>query len=419
MTDIQKENKSGGKVPNRGSVNFPRLRFPEFEGEYRQYSFEDLFLFSTGKNIKQNEASPEYETPCVRYGELYHLYNEIISEVVNKTNLDKSDLTFSIGNEILLPSAGEDPLDIGSASALTIKGVAIGRTINILRPLKKNLYSNIYVSYYINEKLKKKISTLAKGVSISNVYNSDLKILNALLPSISEQQKISSFLLLINSRIQTQNKIIEQIEFYFKGIKDTLFSQKIRFGGFAEDWETKKLGDVLLKNSTKNKNQKYSTVQSVSNKYGFINQEDIFEDRRVASVDTSNYYVIDKGCFAYNPSRINVGSLAYKFDDEISIISPLYISFKAENIFLIDTFLLYWFKTIEFTKQMNNSFEGSVRNTLSYENLIKMNISIPSLEEQIQISSFLTKIDQKIQTEKTILEQLETQKKYLLQQMFV
>ena len=395
------------------------MRFPEFEGEYRQYSFEDLFLFSTGKNIKQNEASPEYETPCVRYGELYHLYNEIISEVINKTNLDKSDLTFSIGNEILLPSAGEDPLDIGSASALTIKGVAIGRTINILRPLKKNLYSNIYVSYYINEKLKKKISTLAKGVSISNVYNSDLKILNALLPSISEQQKISSFLLLINSRIQTQNKIIEQIEFYFKGIKDNLFSQKIRFGDFADDWKTKKLGDVLLKNSTKNKNQRYSTVQSVSNKYGFINQEDIFEDRRVASVDTSNYYVIDKGCFAYNPSRINVGSLAYKFDDKISIISPLYISFKAENIFLIDTFLLYWFKTIEFTKQMNNSFEGSVRNTLSYENLIKMNISIPSLEEQIQISSFLTKIDQKIQTEKTILEQLEMQKKYLLQQMFV
>ena len=395
------------------------MRFPEFEGEYRQYSFEDLFLFSTGKNIKQNEASREYETPCVRYGELYHLYNEIISEVINKTNLDKSDLTFSIGNEILLPSAGEDPLDIGSASALTIKGVAIGRTINILRPLKKKLYSNIYVSYYINEKLKKKISTLAKGVSISNVYNSDLKTLNALLPSISEQQKISSFLLLINSRIQTQNKIIEQIEFYFKGIKDNLFSQKIRFGDFADDWKTKKLGDVLLKNSTKNKNQRYSTVQSVSNKYGFINQEDIFEDRRVASVDTSNYYVIDKGCFAYNPSRINVGSLAYKFDDKISIISPLYISFKAENIFLIDTFLLYWFKTIEFTKQMNNSFEGSVRNTLSYENLIKMNISIPSLEEQIQISSFLTKIDQKIQTEKTILEQLEMQKKYLLQQMFV
>ena len=97
----------------------------------------------------------------------------------------------------------------------------------------------------------------------------------------------------------------------------------------------------------------------------------------------------------------------------------MYISFKAENIFLIDTFLLYWFKTIEFTKQMNNSFEGSVRNTLSYENLIKMNISIPSLEEQIQISSFLTKIDQKIQTEKAILEQLEMQKKYLLQQMFV
>ena len=263
---------------------------------------------------------------------------------------------------------------------------------------------------------------LANQSSGSKMPRADWNIVESgffCIPILPEQKKIASFLSLIDERISTQNKIIEQIEFYFKGIKDNLFSQKIRFGDFADNWETKKLGDVLLKNSTKNKNQKHSTVQSVSNKYGFINQEDIFEDRRVASVDTSNYYVIDKGCFAYNPSRINVGSLAYKFDDEISIISPLYISFKAKNIFLIDIFLLYWFKTIEFTKQMNNSFEGSVRNTLSYENLIKMSISIPSLKEQSQISSFLSKIDQKIQIEKAILEQLEMQKKYLLQQMFV
>ncbi|MFD1631004.1 restriction endonuclease subunit S, partial [Pseudopedobacter beijingensis] len=186
----------------------PNLRFPGFEEEYRSYSFEDIFLFSTGKNIKQNEASPKFETPCVRYGELYHLYNEVINEVINKTNLDISELTFSQGNEILLPSAGEDPLDIGSASALTIKGVAIGRTINILRPIKEDVYSHIYVSYYINQKLKRKISTLAKGVSISNVYNSDLKTLNIVLPSCSEQQKIASFLSLVDERIQTQNKII-------------------------------------------------------------------------------------------------------------------------------------------------------------------------------------------------------------------
>jgi type I restriction enzyme, S subunit len=157
--------------------NTPALRFPPFTEGWVKKSFNDIFIFSTGKNIKQNEASPEFETPCVRYGELYHMYNEVINEVINKTNLDKSELLFSQGNEILLPSAGEDPLDIGSASALTIENVAIGRTINILRPLKANIYSQIYVAYYINHKLKKNIATLAKGVSISNVYNSDLKTL--------------------------------------------------------------------------------------------------------------------------------------------------------------------------------------------------------------------------------------------------
>ena len=148
----------------------PKLRFPEFTNneEIKNYSFNDLFSFSTGKNIKQNEASPEFDLPCVRYGELYHMYNEVIKVVINSTNLPASELVFSEGNEILLPSAGEDPLDIGSASALTLPNVAIGRTINILRPLKKDVYSQLFASYYINHRLRKKISSLAKGVSISN-----------------------------------------------------------------------------------------------------------------------------------------------------------------------------------------------------------------------------------------------------------
>jgi type I restriction enzyme S subunit len=211
----------------------PNLRFPEFDGDenssYRKHFFKDIFLFSTGKNIKQNEASPEFETPCVRYGELYHMYNEVINEVINKTNLDKSELLFSQGNEILLPSAGEDPLDIGSASALMIENIAIGRTINILKPMMTNVYSQIYVAYYINQKLRKKISTLAKGSSISNVYNSDLRTLEIILPSLTEQQKNATFLSLIDERIQTQSKIILRLESLIQNLRDEIFKQKLRF----------------------------------------------------------------------------------------------------------------------------------------------------------------------------------------------
>ena len=387
------------------------MRFPEFEGEYRQYSFEDLFLFSTGKNIKQNEASPEYETPCVRYGELYHLYNEIISEVVNKTNLDKSDLTFSIGNEILLPSAGEDPLDIGSASALTIKGVAIGRTINILRPLKKNLYSNIYVSYYINEKLKKKISTLAKGVSISNVYNSDLKILNALLPSISEQQKISSFLLLINSRIQTQNKIINDLKTLKTATAKKIFSGELRFkddnGNDFPEWEVREVGEVfkitrgnvlamnLVSNQCNEKNT-YPVYSSQTKNNGLAGYytDFLFEDAITWTTDGANAGDVNyrSGKFyCTNVCGVLISNEGYAnscIAELINSVSKNYVSYVGNP------------------KLMNGVMS-------------EIKIPFPSLPEQTKIANFLSAIDSKIDMENQLLQKLEEQKKYLLQNMFV
>ena len=381
------------------------MRFPEFEGEYRQYSFEDLFLFSTGKNIKQNEASREYETPCVRYGELYHLYNEIISEVINKTNLDKSDLTFSIGNEILLPSAGEDPLDIGSASALTIKGVAIGRTINILRPLKKNLYSNIYVSYYINEKLKKKISTLAKGVSISNVYNSDLKTLNALLPSISEQQKISSFLLLINSRIQTQNKIINDLKTLKTATAKKIFSGELRFkddnGNDFSEWEDKKLGDISIKKSS---NISANTREENQGNFKIYGANGLLKE--------IDFYREEKPYIAIVKDGAGVGRLLL-CEGKSSVLGTLDIIKNKEQTDLL--FLYYLLETIDFTKFTT----GSTIPHIYFKDYSKEIIGLPSFPEQTKIANFLSSIDSKSDIENQLLQKLEAQKKYLLQNIFV
>ena len=193
---------------------------------------------------------------------------------------------------------------------------------------------------------------------------------------------------------------------------------KLRFPEFREagEWEEKDLEDILIKNSTKNKDAKYSLVQSVSNKYGFINQDEYFENRRVASKDTSNYYIIKSGYFAYNPSRIDVGSLAYKHDSKTSIISPLYVSFKAKNDLVTDKFLLNWFSSESFTKQM--IFEGGVRNTLNFENLIQIKIKLPSLIEQQKIASCLSSLDDLITAQTQKLETLKTHKKGLMQQLF-
>lgn len=192
----------------------------------------------------------------------------------------------------------------------------------------------------------------------------------------------------------------------------------LRFSEFRNNgvWKGKPLGEVLIKNSTKNKNQKYSLVESVSNKFGFIKQNEYFDNRIIASKDTSNYYVINKGHFAYNPSRIDVGSLAYKSDDNTSIISPLYVSFKANNSVIDDIFLLNYFKSNEFTKQM--IFEGGVRNTLNYDNLSQIKVPITQLDEQRKIAACLSSLDEVITGESQKLEVLKEHKKGLLQNLF-
>lgn len=243
-------------------------------------------------------------------------------------------------------------------------------------------------------------------------------------PTFSEQQKIVDCLSSIDELISAEEKKLSLLNDYKKGWMQKLFPSEgktipeWRFPEFMNsgDWEENSLKKVLIKNSMKNKNQKYSLIESISNKFGFVRQDKYFENRRIASKNTSNYYVIKKGYFAYNPSRIDVGSLAYKYDDRTSIISPLYVSFKANNDVIDDIFLWMFFNSISFTKQM--IFEGGVRNTLNYENLIQIKIFLPNLPEQQKIAGFLSSIDDLINKQTDKIKILKQHKKALMQGLF-
>ena len=111
--------------------------------------------------------------------------------------------------------------------------------------------------------------------------------------------------------------------------------------------------------------------------------------------------------------------MAYKNDNDISIISPLYVSFKGNAKHINDKFLLGWLFSHKFVGKLGRLFEGSVRNTLSYDSLITISIDIPSLSEQEKIASFLTRIDFNIENQEAILNNLKEQKQGLLRKMFV
>ncbi len=405
----------------------PQLRFTEFKFDYAYvaYRFEDIFLFSSGKNIKQAEASPEYEIPCVRYGELYHLYDEVITKTINKTNLDESELTFSEGNEILLPSAGEDPLDIGSASALTLKDVAIGRTINVLRPKGEIAYSHIYMSYYINKKLRRQISTLARGASISNVYNSDLKTLKSNLPEIQEQNKVASFATTVDKKISLLKQKNEQLVQYKKGIMQQLFSQKLCFknddGQDFPDWTSAQLKSILVlqNNPVDMQDDKEYELITAKRRNGGIVSRGKYLGKEVL---VKSQFELKENQFVISKRQIVHGAcgLVPKYL-EGAILSNEYNVFEGEPDILDIHYFNLFSKTPEMKKAYFRNSDGVHIEKLLFrtKDWLKTRIQLPTLDEQKRIVSFSIELEKKIGLIQQQIEQTQAYKQGLLQQMFV
>src|SRR5688572_7194473 len=111
----------------------PDLRFPEFEGEWESEKLGDFAQFSKGKGISKADINPEGETECIRYGELYTEYSEVIDLVKSRTSVEPKDLVFSEANDVIIPASGETQIDIATASCVKRAGIALGGDLNIIR----------------------------------------------------------------------------------------------------------------------------------------------------------------------------------------------------------------------------------------------------------------------------------------------
>ena len=157
---------------------------------------------------------------------------------------------------------------------------------------------------------------------------------------------------------------------------------------------------------------------SVSNRYGFISQTEQFEERSIASEDTTNYKVVSLNDFAYNPARINVGSIARLKNTEKGIVSPMYVCFRCREVALPE-YLEQFFSTKYFSLVVEKRLEGSVRLCLSFEGLCNIPITLPSLTQQESISGKINAIIRKIQLEENYLSVLSNQKQYILSHLFI
>ncbi len=195
------------------------LRFPEFYDMWEEKRLGDVVIFSKGKGISKNDIEPSGQTKCIRYGELYTIYGEIISSVVSRTNIPKESLVLSEINDIIIPSSGETQIDIATASCILKKNIAIGGDLNIL----KTKQNGIYLSYYLNNAKRFLIARLSQGSSVIHLYASQLVGLKINIPSLPEQTKIADFLSALGKKIEVAQQQLKTTQTLKKALLQKMF----------------------------------------------------------------------------------------------------------------------------------------------------------------------------------------------------
>jgi len=231
----------------------------------------------------------------------------------------------------------------------------------------------------------------------------------------------------IDSYISSINEKVEQLKAHKKSLMQKLFLQKgqtvpeYRFSEYEKDntWKEVKLGDVTTIINRRNKSNRSLPIYSISNKDGFILQSEQFEglDSESRGYDISLYKIVGRNTFAYNPARINIGSIGYSGNLKEVLISSLYVCFKTTDE-LDDEFLMCFLNTAQFSQAVENNVEGGIRSYLFYENFSRIQIALPSLQEQKKIAKTILSIDDVISKYTDKVSLLEDYKKGLMQQLF-
>ena len=391
-------------------LNVPLLRFPEFTEEWKEQCLAEYLDFKNGLNPSANKFGSGIKFISV----MDILNNNFITYDCIRTSVKitpEEQVAFAVEKgDMLFQRSSETLEDVGRANVYMDENPAVFGGF-VIRGKKKTEYNPMFSRYLLaSPYARKKIIPMGAGAQHFNIGQDGLSKVKLHFPILQEQQKIAALLRLIDERITTQNKIIEDLNKLKSAIIEMEYTHKTKGNTH--------IGDFIEQTSKRNKDSAIQNVLSVSNSQGFIQQCEQFENRSVASDDISNYKIVERNCFAFNPARINVGSIARLTTFNRGIVSPMYICFRTKDN-LFPEYLDYYFESKQFFTEIQKRLEGSVRQCLSYEGLCNIPLCIPTVEVQQQTGKRLSTLVQEIKLEIDFLELLQKQKKFLLHQMFI
>ena len=393
-------------------LNVPNLRFKEFEGEWKEERLADIADLYKGTGISKDQLSDDGE-PCILYGELYTKYkSETIREVISKTNINNTKLVRSKANDVIIPCSGETAEDIATARCVLNGNILLGGDLNIIR---LHGYDGAFMSYQLNGRRKYDIAKVAQGVSVVHLYGEHLKGVKTINPCLEEQKKIAKLLSLLDERIATQNKIIEDLKMLKSAIIDyvinSLNTDFAKFGSLYE--KAGEGGTPTTSNASFYDNGKipFIKIDDLKKKYLTENKDFITE---LGLQKSSAWLVPTHSILFSNGATIGEISITtYPVCTKQGILGIV----PKQNI---DVEYLYYFMSSSYFKKAVSRIvtEGTMK-TAYLKDINNTLCPIPTKKEQQEIAKIPSALNSKIDTEKSILNLLITQKQHLLHQMFI
>lgn len=327
---------------------------------------------------------------------------------VEITEKQKTEYSVKYG-DILFNRTSEVPDEIAFSSVYLDEAEITFGGFVIRGRQKKELLDPLFAGYcFNNSSIRREMIRRSQGVVRANIGQKDLNKVPILIPPKDEQKKIASVLALWDNAIEKTVALIAAKEKQFEWLTSNLINRA--------GHKRKAASGLMTEVSKRNKNNTIELVLSVTNHSGFVLPEDQFE-RRVASANVSNYKIIEQGQYAYNPSRINVGSIARLEDWENGILSPMYVVFKLDTKKVCSDYFLHWLNSSEARQRIKNSAQGSVRETVSFKDLGAIDIPLPAMDVQKDVTYKLNLAQKEISLLKKTLEQYRSQKRSLMQKL--
>lgn len=397
----------------------PKLRFPRFrKGKgWEAASLGSVATFHKGRGISKADVDPNGRRPCIRYGELYTRYGEVIDHVFSRTNTPADELFLSRKNDVIIPASGETKLEIAKASCVMHDGVALGGDINVIR----TGHNGIFLSYFLNTAKRSDIARVAQGDTVVHLYPSQLESLSISLPLRGEQDKVADCLTSLDEAITAQTRKVEVLKAQKKGLMQRLFPRegesvpRLRFAQFRNTpWDERPAGELFANRIEEGKEG--LPIYSVTMTDGLVRRSSL--ERSVDDIaEASGNKTAFKSDIAYNMMRMWQGASGVAPED--CMVSPAYVVL-APRPGVHSSFFGYLLKLSKYLRLLTSHSQGLTKDRLRlyYKDFARIPLPSPDVREQEEIANLLLSVDTLVAVEVNQLDALKRHKKGLTQQLY-